>query len=571
MSDLPLDWWFGHCDWWFEDNGAVGGTPFDGDRILSHEEAVRAARTALSGGSFAQLIAGWNGFFAIAVRDHDKIALAVDRSRSIPLFFAQIDEKVVVSDSALWLRERAGSPSLDSVRVAQYLTGGYVLNGATLCREIQQVQAGEIVILTKTHPASAHNIERKRYRVFSPRGDKPVPDKDLFAEYEQVLDRCFTRALQVAGGRQIVVPLSGGYDSRLMLLMLIRNGAKNLFTYSYGGDKNETGPSRYVAEAAGVPWHLCDYSPAAWRRAGHEPSFNDYLLRAGNLSSVAHVQDWLAIKELKQNGLVSKDAVFMPGYAADLPAGSFLTHQWWEGRFPASDSVAFAQHIWLSHYCRRDRGHNGVLKAEVLACLAESTAVARGSRDSVKGFDTWMLSEWVPKYIVNALRAVDIEGYSWWMPFFDEEFLSFWEGVPDEFRLGERLHREYTDKLFLRITGAEPPRLPARCKYDVPPRPGPSLRIREITQALYWSKPMTAVRRFRQGRLVRRAYAGDPVGWFGLFSEEEFIRRSRQGTTDIIGLLAERSIDLLAGRIASSYSDAAPIAQMMGWSRTDDR
>ena len=65
---------------------------------------------------------------------------------------------------------------------------------------------------------------------------------------------------------QIVVPLSGGYDSRLVLAGLVAAGYRDLVTFTYGQPgSGEVRVSQRTAAALGVPWHGVAYTPAKWR------------------------------------------------------------------------------------------------------------------------------------------------------------------------------------------------------------------------------------------------------------------------------------------------------------------
>jgi hypothetical protein len=81
-------------------------------------------------------------------------------------------------------------------------------------------------------------------------------------------------------------------------------------------------------------------------------------------------------------------------------------------------------------------------------------------------YDSWTHAERLPKFIINALRAVESSELDWWLPFLDDEFLAFWERVPLEFRLGERLHCDFTDRLYTSMTGVPPPPRQGVAKYS---------------------------------------------------------------------------------------------------------
>ncbi|NJO87155.1 MAG: hypothetical protein HC821_03890, partial [Lewinella sp.] len=77
---------------------------------------------------------------------------------------------------------------------------------------------------------------------------------------EAVLGPC-RRLVERAAGRRVIVLLSDGYDSRLLLVALHQLGCPNLMAATYGlpGSK-VVAKAQLVAQGLGVPWHFIDYS-----------------------------------------------------------------------------------------------------------------------------------------------------------------------------------------------------------------------------------------------------------------------------------------------------------------------
>ena len=541
---------FSHPGWCVTDAGAIRGTPFRGSALLAAHDAIREASEALAAGTFIDCVSNWNGFFALVVQADGHVGLAVDRARSIPLFYSPGIPSMAVSDSAEWLRGRLDYPALDPARVGEFLLAGYVLNNATLCPGVLQVQSGEAIDCRYDQVSEKWVTETERYRVFKPAGTGTESFEESIREYDRVLTRCFERSLSVAGDRQIVVPLSGGYDSRLLLLMLVRTGAKNLVAYTYGRDTGETERSRYVAEAVGVPWRLCDYSQGAWRAAACKNEFWEYLRQASNLSTVACIQEWLAVRQLSEAGFIHPDAVLMPGYAADLPAGSFLSSLSPEGRAKLVSRDALEDLLWRDRLALWPAARfSDAVRDEIARSVLRSVDAVEPVHVWTSAYDAWMFTEQVPKWTVNAVRAADLSGFDWWLPFFDDEFLAFWERIPDRYRLGEQLHCDFTDKLFRDVTGSNPPARPPTAKYTRKEKEKAFSSFRKrvigVVRAVYRSRALTPYRKRRTRIRSKAAYKEDLGGRFSVFSEEDYIDMSQRGASGMIGMLAEKYLEML--------------------------
>jgi len=138
---------------------------------------------------------------------------------------------------------------------------------------------------------------------------------DIFRE--SVLAAC-RRMMRWADGRTLVVLLSDGYDSRLILAALYELGYPAIAAATYGVAGNgvvERG--REICRRLGVPFHFIDY--AAPEHADflrdHYPRVVEYC---ANGQSVPQEQEIYAAYELRQR--LGPEAVLVPGISGDLQA-----------------------------------------------------------------------------------------------------------------------------------------------------------------------------------------------------------------------------------------------------------
>ncbi len=252
--------------------------------------------------------------------DHELLA-AVDRVRSIPLFYGQKGADFYMSDSADWVRQQVANKEIDPLAREEFLLTGYVTGPDTLFPDVKQLQAGEA--LSVQDNGESLIIKPIRYYRFIHKYESPKSMKELMEEHDQVLLRVFNRLIERADGRTIVVPLSGGYDSRLIVLMLKRLGYESVITFSYGRTGNkESEVSRKVAESLGLPWVFVEYSNELWYAWYHSEDYKEYAYFAHGCTSLPHIQDWPAVWQLNRDNVITTDSIFVPGHSADLPAGS---------------------------------------------------------------------------------------------------------------------------------------------------------------------------------------------------------------------------------------------------------
>ena len=484
--------------------------------------------------------AGWeslakslNGMYAaIRVAGND-VRAVVDRLRSIPLFFASTSDGLAIGDTAWPVLQSMPSPRRDTLAEAEFRLTGYTTGASTLYEGLSQVPAGHVLAST----GSERGAEvLHRYYAFQHRDLVDEPEGVSIDRLEHVHERVFRRLLDDLGGRPIVVPLSGGYDSRLIGVMLRDLGARDVLCYTYGMEGNwEARISRELAAHLGFRWTMVPYSVARWRAWRDLPAFRRYFHDAGNASSSPHFQDWPAVHELHAGGLLPRDAVFVPGHSGDFLAGSHVPSSLVRTATPSRDDVLNS--IFDAHYnlWAWPRDPSGTLRTALAARIESITgSIVAGSPESAaSAFELWDCAERQAKFIVNSLRVYESFGYEWRLPLFDGELMDFWSRVPVAQRLGRRLYFAYAaERQSLPVTEANLDRAPPA-----------AATVRLIERAGLKPIALRARRALRRVRW-RREYEGGTMGWYALVDPEYF--RTRYTGREIgHAFFAQRYLDVL--------------------------
>jgi asparagine synthase (glutamine-hydrolysing) len=88
-----------------------------------------------------------SGHFAAVLETREGALAAVDRIRSIPLFYARMGKSFALGTDARKVARAVGARLDDPAAAAELLLASAVVGGRTLSRSIRQVQAGEVVRL----------------------------------------------------------------------------------------------------------------------------------------------------------------------------------------------------------------------------------------------------------------------------------------------------------------------------------------------------------------------------------------------------------------------------------------
>jgi asparagine synthase (glutamine-hydrolysing) len=393
--------------------------------------------------SLEQLMLHYNGFYAMVCQQSEQLLAGVDRLRSIPLFYSLIKGRLYLSDDAEWVRLQAGDHVVDPLAWEEFQLAGFVTGPDTLFPHVKQLQAGECLLALQGKEGV--QLQRHRYYRFMYTEPKQYDEAALLQELDQATTNSVQRLIDYAAGRQITVPLSGGYDSRLIVSQLKRLGYDNVLTFTYGlaGNK-EARYSKKVADSLRLKWHFVEYTPKLWRDAWPDDDHWAYHKWASGWTSLAHTQDWLAVKVMKQQRILSPDTVFVPGHIA-----RYGVPRWMEPEQSATSEMMaeaiFSQHYYLAP-TRLESTRPVANWQERVLRLAEKNTV-QAAKDLMIGAIKFNWQERQAKYIVNSVRVYEFFGYKWWLPLWENEFLEYWQRTPFLVRQKDEFYYDYVNQV----------------------------------------------------------------------------------------------------------------------------
>lgn len=388
-----------------------------------------------------------NGFYAWVEQAPGRIRAAVDHIRSRPLFYACAGCRFYLSDDAEWVRQQVGDLEMDPVAREEFQLAGYVTGADTLFPNVKQLQAGEVLLAMQQGDSVL--VETQRYYRFLHTEPDQADEPGLRARLDTVAVASMQRLIHYANGRQIVVPLSGGYDSRLIVTLLKRLGYDNLLTFTYGVPGNkESAYSKQVADALGLRWHFVEYGETLWRKAWLTPERWAYQKWASGWTSIAVLQDWLAVKILKEQGILEPDCLFVPGHTGDFISGGHIPVNAFErSRFTLNDATdaVFSKHYELAPL--KFFGTGEAIWGERIRDRMEREGIET-DWEYADVCEKWEWQERQAKFIGNSVRLYEFFGYDWWIPLWDKAFVEFWETVPLQLRKHKRWYNIYVLQQF---------------------------------------------------------------------------------------------------------------------------
>jgi len=434
--------------WNHSENINSKGYLFDNEDSLYQGENLNIYFNCKSEEDFKNKIKLANGSFSIVIQNHNKLWIGVDRLRSIPLFYALQNNIFYISDSAYWIKDELNLKGIDSTSKQEFLLTGYVTGKDTLFTEIKQIQAGEYLIVKEENMKVT--IKTNRYYRYFHKDFFTDSKEKLFDKLDNISGNYIKRLIKSVKGKTIVIPLSGGYDSRYIAAMLKKLNYKNVICFSYGGKGDwESEISKKVADKLGYKWYFVEYTKNKWRNISNLNEWGRYLKYGNNLTSLAHLQDWPAVWELKKTNKIPDDAVFVPGHSGDLLGGSWT---------PKSLDISkkdynlndISDYLFKRHYCLfylKDEYKKSLFLNRIKEELRDLELLIAENYVSLS--DCWNIANRQAKFIVNSVRVYEFFGYEWRIPLWDSELMDFWARVPLKYRIKKELYDEYLfERLF---------------------------------------------------------------------------------------------------------------------------
>ena len=383
--------------------------------------------------------------YAVIGRTENMTCAAVDHIRSTPIFWRYDGDgsRLSVGSDAHKLRAAESTMPFDSDALREVAMTGYVTGPHTLISGLSQLEAGE-VRCWKNETSKTKNAFSYRHQRSEQNGRHQGSEHE---QLEHVIDAAFTRTMNFAGNRPIIVPLSGGLDSRFVLAKLVEKGYGPLKAISYGPPNNpDAETARLVANQLGVTWTYLPTSAKRCRSLLGSKLLNRYWKFADGLSSAPNHQDLLPLLTLSETGDLSPDSVIVNGQTGDFITGGHIPPAFCTEKTVNTDLLI--EEILTKHYGL----WKNLLVPENLSYAREriraslnlaKSPIDISSHNAAALFELWEHQERQAKFIVNGQRIYEFLGMDWGLPLWDREFVAFWRDAKLRQKYNQSLYRSW--------------------------------------------------------------------------------------------------------------------------------
>jgi asparagine synthase (glutamine-hydrolysing) len=436
-SDKRHSSWFkGYLIYEGQIREGVDAARFLSDQIESFEER-----------SLPEFLRKLDGHFAIAMTVGDWLFASVDRIRTIPLFYFWDGKRFVIGSHAGRLAQKfeLSLQGIDPDGALAVAMAGYTIGGRTLYRSLKQLQAGESIVLAGNRPKVSPYYY---YRAW----DGANTDLDILRNnLREVTLEILERMVKGVNGRPIVLPLSGGLDSRLILSGIAELGYRNVRCYAYGQPRNfEAKLSQRIAKHLGYKWTFIPYTQESQRRVFEKSLHKDFITYGDTCASVPFEQDFYAVRRLRESGWAPEDSVFVNGQSGDFITGNHIPETLWcpkpdltpEERERHVIDALIAKHfsLWESLKTPGNIERLSGLFRE----LWEKIGVTFEETNSDYGFyECAEFHNRQANYVTTGQRIYEFFGFDWRLPLWDALYIDFWEKAPLRAKIRQSLYKTF--------------------------------------------------------------------------------------------------------------------------------
>ena len=432
--------------------GYLNGSRFGSAVFAAWTDELIAAMATSDTKRIGGLLRLLDGHFALCIAAPAGVLAVVDRVRSIPLAYARERNGLIIDDQALRMRRRLGLgvQDIDPDAALALAMSGFTIGRATLYKRMKQLLPGEFLLCE-----TGRNIPTVcRYALYRPWRCESRRRDVLLNDLADVTLGILEKLARSAAGRQILVPLSAGMDSRLIVSGLAHLGNSNVRCFSYGmKDNYEAAAASKIAAHLGYEWTFVPFTHRYVRAAFLGDSHRQYHEFADNLTATPVEHDFLALLRMDGAEWVDKDAVLVNGQAGDFITGSHippsLSQPLLSKHQGERDAAVFGE-IVLKHYGLwpglRTRDNLRRIKTMLWNELQEAGAPIDDPETSFALYEFSEFQNRQCKYVVAGQRAYEFFGYEWRLPLWDNDYLDFWERVPLSAKIDRNLFRAMLER-----------------------------------------------------------------------------------------------------------------------------
>lgn len=202
-----------------------------------------------------------NGVFTALILHKKEVTIFNDRYGFGHLFYTYNNQSFAIADDIWDIVTRENKRETDHTALIQFMAFHYALGNRTVVKEIYEILPASVY--TFRPPSESNYILREEYWSFTYSPDNslsPESEKLVYSTLDKIISNYNRNVFNDEG---IAINLTGGFDSRFLLALMLRNNIppEQIKGYCYGMDEcQDVKLSKKVARITGIEHHSASFS-----------------------------------------------------------------------------------------------------------------------------------------------------------------------------------------------------------------------------------------------------------------------------------------------------------------------
>jgi len=379
-----------------------------------------------------------NGFYSFVIDTPNLIKIVSDHVGSVPLFYNLLEsssgyEQVVVSDCFHTLLSNCSDDSVPKLRELEFRMSTMIAGDNTLLNSIKKTEPGTVLYIDKDEK----QVYKSQYYVFRNNPDPQPTDSKLYSRWLETMHDSFNRILNSLDGRQIVIGLSGGYDSRLIVMMLDLLDYDNVVMYTWDKDE-DVNAAKTIATNTDYDWFCMNITDKMYREFW-DSSERERITKCLSFSGMQYPGQGRVITQNILDSIIDDDAVWFFGH--QLFAGGKFSPITSIHSSDVEEAVEGIFEYHFKNYSYEEKEVNSI-KSEIRNYISEKSYPEGNSFETI---ERWYWYNRIPNKFIRNSRFFKCDV---WYPLLDKEICEFWNFIQDEKRYNKKIYKKWIRKLW---------------------------------------------------------------------------------------------------------------------------
>jgi len=399
--------------------GYDNGCYKEGKELISYFNHIKGEQ------DFKSTLQYLGGFISVIVIHGNIIFATADRFGTFDLFYSKVDSELYISDKVKTISKATNQKNINLKGKKDYIYTGYICRGETLIENIHSINKfkylkynGEIKL--KSYYQIHYNP--KNYQNYH----------EIKKQFDEVVHKVGKKLVDSLDNKQVFIPLSGGMDSRFILLLLIKMKYKNVTCFSYGSKFfSERNISKKLAKANGIKFIDIPYEKKEWKHLFSKKENNKYFLNESNYNNMVHLMDYFAAKNMH-----FENCIIIPGHYGAVARSAYSKS------VSKKDVLDIFIKKYMFYYDKKTYEINTYLKNRISSYFSDFHDNDNIYRQA-ELFDYAAYDTYRPNHIIKALKPYENKNIQWRLPLLEDEFINFMNKLPIEYKINKAFLGRY--------------------------------------------------------------------------------------------------------------------------------